>query len=359
MKAAVCYELGKPLKIAELDIDAPKRGEVKVRLGATAICHSDVHFVRGDWGGKLPVLAGHETAGIVEEVGEDVADIKAGDSVIVSLLRTCGHCFYCENGQRNHCDGKFALQREYRIHTKAGEKVYAGMKTGGFAEQVVVDQSQVVHIPSDLPLDVASLLACGVITGVGAVVNTAQVKPGSSVVIIGAGGVGLNAVQGARLAGASRIIAVDLVDMKLDAARMFGATDTINAKDDEAQQKVKELTSGRGADYVLITVGSTAAVSQGFGMLRRAGTLVIVGMPTAGATLALPMIRVAEYGYKVLGSFMGDARLHVDIPWLITLYQQGRLKLDELITARYPVEQVNEAMENMEQGKALRNIIIW
>ncbi len=359
MKAAVCSELGKPLQVTELDIDAPKWGEVKVRLGATAICHSDVHFVRGDWGGKLPALAGHETAGIVEEVGQGVAGIKEGDSVIVSLLRSCGRCFYCENGMLNHCEGKFALGREHRIHTKEGEKVYAGMKTGGFAEQVVVDQSQVVSIPADMSLDVASLLACGVITGVGAVVNTAQVKPGSSVVIIGVGGVGLNAVQGARLAGASRIIAVDLIDMKLTAARTFGATDTINAKDDEAQQKVKELTSGRGADYVFITVGNPTAVSQGVGMLRRAGTLVIVGMPAVGATLTLPMGRVAEYGYRVLGSFMGDTRLHSDIPWLITLYQQGRLKLNELITRRYPVEQVNEAIEEMEQGKALRNVIVW
>ncbi len=359
MKAAVCYELGKPLQVTELDIDAPKWGEVKVHLHATAICHSDVHFVRGDWGGKLPALAGHETAGIVEEVGAGVTALKEGDPVIVSLLRSCGRCFYCSNGLLNHCEGKFALQREHRIHTKEGEKVYAGMKTGGFAEYVVVDQSQVVPVPAEMSLDVASLLACGVITGLGAVVNTAQVKPGSRVVIIGVGGVGLNAVQGARLSGASRIIAVDLVDMKLAAARTFGATDTINGKDENAQQMVKELTGGRGADYVFITVGSTAAVSQGMGMLRRAGTLVIVGMPAAGATLALPMGQVAEYGYRVLGSFMGDTRLRVDIPWLITLYQQGRLKLDELITANYPVEQVNEAIEAMEQGKALRNIIMW
>ena len=359
MKAAVCYELGQPLRIEEIEIDPPKQGEVKVRVAATAICHSDIHYIRGDWIADLPVVAGHEAAGIVETVGENVTLAQVGDPVIISLLRSCGRCFYCTTGLPNHCDGPFALRTESRLHTRQGDTIYQGIRTGAFAEYVIVDQSQVVQVPPAMPLDRAALLACGVITGLGAVVNTAQVKPGSSVVVIGAGGVGLNAVQGAVLSGASRIIAIDLVESKLEAAKVFGATHTLNARQENMSSQVRELTSGRGADYVFVTVGSTTAVIQGMTLLRRAGTLVIVGMPPVEATAPLSVISVADRGIRILGSFMGSTRLRVDIPWLVDLYQQERLKLDELITARYPLEQINEAIEVMERGEALRNVIVW
>ncbi len=358
MKAAVCYEPGQPLRVDDIEIDAPQRGEVKVRVSAVAICHSDIHHIRGDWGIQLPVVAGHEAAGIVEEVGENVTLAQVGDRVIISLLRSCGRCFYCTSGLPNHCSGTFALSTESRLHTQQGDIVYQGISVGGFAEYVVVDQSQVMQVPADLPLDRAALLACGVITGLGAVINTAQVRPGSSVVVIGAGGVGLNAVQGAVLAGASRIIAVDLVERKLEAAKLFGATDTFNARQEELPAMIRGLTGGRGADYVLVTVGSTAAVAQGIPLLRRGGMLVIVGLPPIDATVPLPAMLVAAKSLRVLGSFMGSTRLSLDIPWLIALYQQGRLKLDELITARYPLEQINEAIEQMERGEALRNVIV-
>jgi S-(hydroxymethyl)glutathione dehydrogenase/alcohol dehydrogenase len=359
MKAAVCYELGQPLQIEEIEIDPPQQGEVKVRVVATAVCHSDIHYIRGDWVADLPVVVGHEAAGIVEAVGENVTLARVGDPVIISLLRSCGHCFYCTSGLPNHCDGTFALRTESRLHTRQGDIIYQGIRTAAFADYVIVDQSQVIQVPSDMPLDRAALLACGVITGLGAVVNTAQVKPGSSVVVIGAGGVGLNAVQGAVLSGASRIIAIDLIDSKLEAAKIFGATHTLNARQEDISLQVRALTSGRGADYVLVTVGSTTAVLQGMKMLRRAGTLVIVGMPPAEATAPLSVISVADRGIRILGSFMGSTRLRIDIPWLVDLYQQGRLKLDELITARYPLEQINEAIEAMERGEALRNMIVW
>lgn len=359
MKAAVCYELGQPLRVDDIEIDAPQRGEVKVRVAAVAICHSDIHHIRGDWGAQLPVVVGHEAAGMVEEVGENVTLAQVGDRVIISLLRSCGRCFYCTTGQPNHCCGSFALSTESRLRTQQGDIVYQGISTGAFAEYVVVDQSQVVQVPSHLPLDRAALLACGVITGLGAVVNTAQVRPGSSVVVIGVGGVGLNAVQGAVLAGASRIIAVDLIERKLEAAKLFGATDTFNARQEELPALIRGLTGGRGADYVFVTVGSTTAMAQGIPLLRRAGTLVIVGLPPIDATVPLPAMLVAAKSLRVLGSFMGSTRLSSDIPWLVDLYQQGRLKLNELITARYPLEQINEAMETMERGEALRNVIIF
>ena len=359
MKAAVCYEPGKPLIIEEIDIDPPQSGEVKVRLVATAICHSDIHALHGDWKGKFPVVVGHEAAGIVEEVGENVSLTAPGDNVVVSLLRSCGRCFYCAQGITNLCNGPFALDTESRLRNKRGEPIYQGIRTAAFAEYVIVDQSQVVKVSQTISLEKAALLGCGVITGVGAVVNTGQVKPGSSVVVIGLGGVGLNAVQGAVLAGASKIIAMDILDMKLAVAKKFGATHTFNAKQDNARRVIRDFTEGRGADYVFVTVGSTTAVSQGITLLRRAGKLVIVGMPPSGATIPLPVVDIADKELKILGSFLGSTRLHVDVPWLVELYQQGRLKLDELITARYSLEQINEAIEITERGEAIRNVIVW
>ncbi len=359
MKAAVCYEPGQPLIIEDIDIDPPQQGEVKVRLSATAICHSDVHYIQGDWRGDFPMVVGHEAAGIVEEVGENVTLTRPGDHVVVSLLRSCGRCYYCTTGMPQHCEGTFALLTEQRLHNKRGEPIYQGVRVGAFAEQVIVDQSQVVELPPEFPLDRAALLACGVITGVGAVVNTAQVKAGSSVVVIGVGGVGLNTLQGAALVGATKIIAIDLVEMKLTAAKAFGATHTINAASHDVRQAVRDLTGGRGADYVFVTVGSTAAMEQGLRLVRRAGTLVIVGMPPISALFPLPAIAIADASLKLLGSFMGGTRLRVDVPWLADLYQQGRLKLDELITTRSPLENINEAIDAMLKGEALRNIIIF
>ena len=361
MKAAVCYEFGKPLVVEEIDINPPHKGEVKVRLTATAICHSDIHIIRGEWGGEVPVVAGHEAAGIVEEVGENVTMTKPGDPVVVSLLRSCGRCFYCTTGSPYICGGEFALDTENRLHNKRGQSLQLGLRTGAFAECAIVDQSQVVSIPKEMPLDRASLLACCVITGIGAVVNTAKVEPGSSVVVIGTGGVGLNILQGAVLVGAHPIIAIDLLDSKLTAAQAFGATHVINAAQEETPEKiVKELTSDRGADYVFVATGSTTAVMQGFNMIRDEGTVVIVGIPETGATVSLPVSQfVMGGGQRIMGSVMGSTRLSVDVPWLVNLYQDGRLKLDELITARYPLEQINEAIEAMERGKALRNVIVF
>src|SRR5215813_6513941 len=215
MKAAICYEFGAPLQIEDVELAPPQRGEVKVRVAATAICHSDIHRLHGEWGGKPPLIAGHETAGIVEEVGEGVTLAQPGEHVVLTMLRSCGHCFYCVSGYPNLCGAKFALDAGKSLRNRHGERLRRGFGTATFAEYAVVDQSQVAPLPEEMPLDCAALLACGVITGVGAVVNTAQVRPGSTVVVIGTGGVGLNAVQGARLSGAEQIVAVDLLDTKL------------------------------------------------------------------------------------------------------------------------------------------------
>jgi S-(hydroxymethyl)glutathione dehydrogenase / alcohol dehydrogenase len=359
MKAAICYEFGQPLRVEEVEIDAPRKGEVKVRLAATGICHSDVHLIRGEWGGDLPVVAGHEAAGVVEEVGDDVTLTQPGDRVVVSLIRSCGRCFYCAMGSPQQCEGMFALETESRLHTRRGEPLRQGLLTAAFAEYTIVDQSQVVPVPDDMPLDRAALLACGVITGVGAVTNIARVTPGSSVVVIGLGGVGLNAVQGAVLAGAYPIIALDVLDTKLTAARTFGATHTVNAGWADVRAVVKDLTDGRRADYVFVTVGSPAAVAQGLTLVRREGTVAIVGIPQRGANVPLGIAELVLTGKRVIGCLMGATRLQVDVPRLVALYQQGRLKLDELITARYQLEQINEAIAVMERGEALRNVIVF
>lgn len=361
MKAAVCYEFGEPLVVEEVEIDPPQKGEVRVRLAATAICHSDIHVIRGEWGGMTPVIAGHEAAGIVEEVGDHVTLAQPGDRVVVSLLRSCGRCFYCASGSPHQCEGSFALDTESRLRNRRGQPIQQGIRTAAFAESVVVDQSQVVPVPESVPLDRAALLACCVVTGFGAVVNTAGVEPGRSVVVIGVGGVGLNAIQGAVLSGAHPVIAIDLLDDKLKAAQAFGATHGIHATQPQAViEGVMDLTSGRGADYVFVTVGSSAAMAQGFGLMcRRQGTLVIVGIPEATATVSFPVFPYVLGERKVVGSFMGSTRLRVDVPRLVRLYQSGRLKLDELITGRYSLEQINQAIESTEKGHALRNVIVF
>ena len=257
------------------------------------------------------------------------------------------------------CEGAFALEDESRLRNKRGEPIHQGINVAGFAEYAVVDQSQVVPVSIDTPLDRAALLACGVITGLGAVVNTAHVPPGSSVSVIGTGGVGLNALQGAVLAGAHPIIAVDILETKLAAARSFGALHTVNAAQADPVAAVKELTSGRGADYVFVTVGSQPAVEQGLNMIRRGGTLVLVGLPANNATVALTVFDSVVNERKVIGSAMGSTRLSVDVPRLIDLYRHGRLKLDELITNRYPLEQINTAIEEVETGRVLRNVILF
>jgi Zn-dependent alcohol dehydrogenase len=357
MKAAVCYEFGKPLVVEDVTLDPPKKGEVKVRMGATAICHSDIHVLRGELGFRVPVVAGHESAGYVEELGDGVTAVKKGDTVVLSLLAACGRCVMCVSGQPQLCEAKWPLSTESRLRNSKGEALHHMTRTASFAEYAVVDQSQLAPIPKDMPIDSAALLACGVITGFGAVVNRAKVPPMSSVVVIGCGGVGLNAVQGAAISGANPIIAVDMLDNKLEAAKRFGATHGVRGDGKDPVQEIKDFTGGRGADYVFVTVGSLAAVQQGYSMSGTRGMTVVVGLPPRGGTVTIPGFLPGER--MITSSSMGTTRLSVEIPKLVALYKSGRLKLDELITARYPIEKINEAIEAVEQGKALRNVIIF
>jgi S-(hydroxymethyl)glutathione dehydrogenase/alcohol dehydrogenase len=360
MKAAVCYNFGKPLVVEDVVLEPPQKGEVKIRLAATAICHSDIHDIKGEMGGDLPFIGGHESSGYVEEVGEGVTSLQPGDPVLATVLGSCGKCFCCTRGLSHICleINPFFPPRS-RAHNKQGKKLRQGGKVGSFAEYTIVDQSQVVKIPADIPMDSAALLACGFITGFGAVVNRAQVKALSSVVVIGTGGVGLSAIQGASISGAFPLIAVDLLDNKLKAALDFGATHTVNAKSADAIEAVKKIASGRGVDYAFITVGNIAAIRQGFSMLGPRGTAVIVGVPPVTETVSLSTTEFIGGEKTLTGCAMGSTQLKTDIPRLVALYKAGKIKLDELISGRYPLDKINEAVESVEKGQALRNVIVF
>jgi S-(hydroxymethyl)glutathione dehydrogenase/alcohol dehydrogenase len=359
MRAAVCRAFGEPLVIEDLELRGPGDGEVSVRLAACAICHSDVAFMQGAWGGELPAVYGHEAAGVVEEVGPGVRAVAPGDHVVVTLVRSCGRCELCVRGQPALCEqlASFPLSQDSPLRTHDGKSVHQGVRTAAFAERVTVDASQVVPVPHDVSLEAASLLACGVLTGVGAVLNTARVEPGSSVAVIGTGGVGLNAVQGADLAGARLLVAVDLLEEKLAAAARFGATHGFTVAD--AEPAVGELTGGRGLDYVFVTAVAPAALEQGMRLLRRGGTLVLIGLPATGVTVPFDPGAIADGSLRILGSKMGDARPQRDIPVFVDLYRQGRLKLDELISGRWPLDEINDAVASAERGEALRPVIVF
>jgi Zn-dependent alcohol dehydrogenase len=358
-QAAVCRAFGAPLTIETVDLAAPGPGEVLVKIAACAICHSDIFYMDGAWGGGLPAVYGHEAAGVIEAVGPGVTRLKAGDHVVATLIRNCGFCRSCAEGAPVFCEEVFPLDRQTPLRDAAGNPLVHGLRTGAFAERIVVDASQAVAIPPDVPLDSAALIACGVLTGMGAVVNTADVKAGSSVVVIGCGGVGLNSIQGASLAGASPIIAIDVEPGKLVAALGFGATHTINARAENVVERTAELTAGRKADWVFVTVGVNGAAEQAVSLMKRNGATVLVGMPPSGVTATIDPSSLAADGQRILGSKMGSARPLIDVPRIVALYREGRLKLDELISGRYRLEAINEAVASSRSGAALRNVIVF
>ncbi|WP_342076428.1 alcohol dehydrogenase catalytic domain-containing protein [Yoonia sp. SS1-5] len=355
IKAAVCHEFGAPLRIETVTLAAPQMGEIEVTLKACAICHSDISYADGAWGGQLPAIYGHEAAGHVTAVGDGVRGLTIGDRVVVTLIRACGACPSCAGGKPVICETDSSTAP---LTTNDGTEIVQAMHTGGFAERVLVDQSQVVKLPGGVGMEAASLLACGVITGVGAVVNAAQLRAGQDVVVIGAGGVGLNAIQGARIAGARRIVAVDMSQEKLDIAREFGATDGVLATEAKPWRIAKKAL-GRGADAVLVTVGAIPAYDTAPQYLANGGKVIMIGMPHSGAQSSYEPVMLAATGQGMVGSKMGDVVIARDIPWMVDLYLQGRLKLDELISGRWSLAQINEAIADTKTGSAKRNIIVF
>jgi len=360
MRAALLREFHGDLVIEDISVAAPDSHEVLVRVAASGVCHTDRTMQLGAQALPLPQVLGHEVAGVVERVGSDVTYVRPGDRVVLCASAFCGQCEWCMRGQLQHCENKNrtrAAGRDPRLHDIAGNEAHAFVGIGGFAEQVLVHESSLVTIPAEMPFDRASLLGCAVITGVGAVVNAAKVAPGQSVVVIGCGGVGLNAVQGARLAGAGRIIAVDRQPSKLALARRFGATDVIDASAVDPVEAVRELTSG-GVDHVLEIVGRPATIEQGFAMLRTMGTLTVVGVARPEDRISLaPVDLLLEK--RIQGTKMGSARLRLDIPLLCRYYLDGRLELDALISQTTGLEGVNAALTALDEALGARTVLTF
>ena len=358
MKAAVLYGVGQPLRIENVDIDTPQAGEVLVKTSATGVCHSDLHFMEGKWMYPMPCVLGHESAGVVEAIGAGVTNVKVGDRVVIAFVQSCGHCDRCTTGRPNLCSNSQSLNRMGRISLNGTPMLqFAGMSA--FAEQQLVSSAACVHVPDGVPMEVAALVGCSVMTGVGAATNTVRLPVGSTVAVVGCGGVGLNVIQGAVLAGASRIIAVDMIESKLGAARQFGATDVVDASKGDSVAAVQSLTNG-GVDYAFEAIGLMKTAQQCWDMVKRGGTAVIVGMLPMGEPLSLPNAGVGFLGEKgIIGSFYGSTRQTYDMPWLMELYRQKRLKIDELISRRYTLDQINEAYDALKNGEVNRSVIVF
>jgi Zn-dependent alcohol dehydrogenase len=357
-RAAVCHDFGAPLSVEEIELDPPGPREVRVRLEAVGICHSDVALAAGAWGGELPAVFGHEACGTVVEAGAG-AEVPEGERVVVGLIRSCGSCVRCTAGELTFCSTTFRLDECSPIGLGDGRRAAQGLRCAAFADEVLVHASQLVPVPADVPAASACLIGCSVLTGTGAVLRTAEVAPGASVVVIGAGGVGLNAVQGARLAGAALVAAVDVVPWKLELARAMGADELILAPEQDVPAAVARVTDGAGADVVVTTVGAADVVEQGLACLRRGGSLVVAGMPPSGGRASFDPTQLAHDGTRILGSKLGSARPREDVPRMVGLYREGALKLDELVSGRFPLEGINDAVAGMHRGEAIRNVIVF
>jgi S-(hydroxymethyl)glutathione dehydrogenase/alcohol dehydrogenase len=359
MKAAVLREVGKPLQIEEVQINKPGPHEVLIRTVAAGVCHSDLHFIEGSYPHPLPAVLGHESAGVVEAVGSEVRTVKPGDHVITCLSAFCGHCEYCLTGHMSLCvspDTKRAADDEPRL-SQNGAALPQFLNLSSFAEQMLIHEHACVAIRKDMPLDRAALIGCSVTTGVGAVIHTSGVRPGETVAVIGCGGVGLSAINGAAIAGAGRIIAIDMVPGKANLAMAFGATDFICAADGDAVKQVIEMTKG-GVHHAFEAIGLAKTAEQAFNMLRRGGTANIIGMIPVGQTISL--MGAAFLGEKkIQGSMMGSNRFPVDMPRLVDFYMSGKLKLDDLVSRRIKLEQVNEAFAEMKRGEIARSVIVF
>jgi S-(hydroxymethyl)glutathione dehydrogenase/alcohol dehydrogenase len=358
MKAAVLREVGKPLQIEDVQINKPGPHEVLIRTVAAGVCHSDLHFIEGSYPHPLPAVLGHESAGIVEQVGSEVRTVKPGDHVITCLSAFCGHCEFCLTGHMSLCvspDTKRDKDEEPRLSSASGPMMQY-LNLSSFAEQMLIHEHACVAIRPDMPLDRAALIGCGVMTGVGAVFHTSNVRPGDPVAVIGCGGVGLAAVNGAAIAGAGRIIAIDMAPGKENLAKSMGATDFVLGGPD-AVKTVIEMTRG-GVQHSFEAIGLAATAEQAFNMLARGGTANVIGMIPVGQTISL--MGAAFLGEKrIQGSLMGSNRFPVDMPRLVDAYMAGKLHLDDMISRRIKLEQVNEAFEEMKTGAVARSVIVF
>ena len=363
MRAAVLFEQGKPQRVEDVALEAPRQGEVLVRMAASGVCHSCLHAADGSWKGvPLPIVLGDEGAGVVEALGPGVTELAMGDHVILSWAPTCGRCHYCVIGRPNLCErrqpGKGVLPDGSTRMSLNGAPVYHYGHVATYASRTVVHESCAIRIDKAMPLDRAALIGCSVMTGVGAVLNTAAVPAGASMAVFGVGGVGLNVVQGGAMVAAHPIIAVDLLARKLDHARAVGATHGIDSSKEDPAAAIRAIT-GRGADYTFVAVGATRPITQAIDALAPGGTCVLIGVPETGATVPLDARPVVTGERVVRGSSYGSARTREDLPRLVRLYQAGKLRIDELITHRYALEDANEAFRALAAGELGRGVIVF
>ena len=366
--AAILWEQGQPLSVEPAELDGPGPGEVLVELKAAGVCHSDLHPARGDWPAKTPLVLGHEGAGIVREVGPSVTDVKVGDHVVLCWAPACGVCAPCLEGRAALCDRveKVTFRNKLpsgasRLHAR-GQDLAPFLGTACFSDFVIVPEAGAIPVARDIPFDALATIGCAVITGVGAVTNAGQVPNGSRVAVIGAGGVGLNVVQGAAIAGCERIIAIDLRPKPLELARQFGATDTIGGTPDASPDipaAVRALTAGRGADFVFDTVGSPATLTLALACTRKGGAVVLTGLSRMDAQGSIAMFPFVMQEKRLLGSVYGSGQPARDIPRLVSLYQEGKLKLGELVSRTYALDNVNDALTALAASDGARGVIRW
>ena len=364
MRAVVFTNPREPVRVREVDLDRPGPGEVTVAIAAAGVCHSDLHVRRGDWAVPAPLVMGHEGAGVITEVGPGVRALSEGDHVVLSWIAPCGQCRYCLAGHPARCKvaatvvgpGGVLMDGTSRLSLD-GQRIAHYLGVSSFAERAVVPASGAIRVRDDAPLDVVALVGCAVATGVGAVLNTAAVEPGAIVAVIGCGGVGLSVVQGARLARAGRIIAIDLRQEKTALARRLGATDRVDAGSADPVIAVRELAPD-GVDYAFDAIGLTSTISQAIAMLGLGGAAVLVGLPPDGATVSFEPLALAEADQRILGSNYGSVRPAADIPALVDRFMDGDLMLNELISARLPLESAATALDDLEAGRALRTLLI-
>ncbi len=363
MRAAVLYEYRQPMRIERVQLDDPEQGEVLVRIAASGVCRSDLHVIKREWTAPLPIVLGHEAAGTVAEVGPGVTRVQPGDPVVLSFAPNCGHCAYCATGRAHLCA---TMRREpagmlpggtTRLH-QDGRRIHHFARMASFAEYAVVHESAAIPIAPEVPLDLAALVGCSVTTGIGAVINTARVAPGSTGVVIGCGGVGLNVIQGARLVNAGRIIAVDISGEKLDFARRFGATDAVDAREGDVVERIRRLT-GDTVDYAFEVLGSAPTIRAAFDVVRAGGTAVVVGMAPQGETAPIDALALAGQEKTLKGSFYGSARTALDMPLLASLALTGKIDLGTLVTRRYPLDEINEAYAALDRGELGRGLIVF
>jgi S-(hydroxymethyl)glutathione dehydrogenase/alcohol dehydrogenase len=358
MRVAVAYELGRPLVVEDLAQPAIGPNDVLVRLAASGICHTDLAAIEGLTPTSFPFVPGHEGCGVVEAVGSDVRRVAVGNRVLASVSPACGSCWWCLNSMSNMCDMGNTVRTSERWRVEGGRSAIALCGCGTFAEAMVVNEASVVAVDTDLADEELALLGCGVTTGLGAALSTARVVPGSSVAVIGCGGVGQSVIQGARIAGAAVIVGIDPAASRREASLGVGATHAIDPADGDPVERVRDLTFGRGVDYSFEVVGRTELMLQALDMARRGGTVTLVGMPPLDATLSLPAFRTVFSGKRLVGSVMGDAQVLRDFPRFIALAESGKLDLGSLVSNRIGLDQINDGLDALHRAEGIRTVVL-